>query len=94
MEYVNNKVFTLLAVFLHDYVISQEAYNKMSAYNLAVIFGPCFFRPKEYDLKDLVYSGKFAKILVTIFGNPEGLIDKAEIDLARGTLHQLSGSPV
>ena len=82
-------MFVLLVVFLHDYVISQEPYNKMSAYNLAVIFGPCFFRPKEYDLKDLVYSGKFAKVLVTIFGNPEALIDKAEIDLARGTLHQL-----
>jgi hypothetical protein len=39
----------------------------MSGYNLAVVFGPCFFRPKEYDLKDLIYSGKFAKILVTSF---------------------------
>lgn len=56
-----------MSVFLNEYVIAQKDYNKMSSYNLAVIFGPCFFRPKEYDLKDLIYSGKFAKILVTIF---------------------------
>lgn len=67
MEYVNNKTFVLMLVFLTDYIVSQQEYNKMSAYNLAVIFGPCFFRPKEYDLKDLVYSGKFAKVLVTLF---------------------------
>lgn len=39
----------------------------MNGYNLAVVLGPCFFRPVEYDLKDLIYSGKFAKILVTSF---------------------------
>lgn len=39
----------------------------MTAYNLSVVFSPCFFRPKEYDLKDLMYSGKFAKILITCF---------------------------
>lgn len=67
MEYVNHKVFILITVFLNDYIIAQREYNKMSAYNLAVVLGPCFFRPKEYDLKDLIYSGKFAKILVTSF---------------------------
>ena len=80
----------LLVVFLNDYVISQKEFNKMNAYNLAVIFGPCFFRPKEYDLKDLIYSGKFAKILMTIFEQPEGLIEEAEINLARGTLKNLT----
>ncbi len=67
MEYVNYKVFVLLVIFLNDYIISQKDYNKMNGYNLAVVFGPCFFRPQEYDLKDLIYSGKFAKILVTSF---------------------------
>jgi len=67
MEYVNQKVFYLLVVFLVDYIIAQQEHNKMSGYNLAVVFGPCFFRPKEYDLRDLIYSGKFAKILVTTF---------------------------
>jgi hypothetical protein len=58
----------------------------MNAYNLAVVLGPCFFRPKEYDLKDLIYSGKFAKVLVTSFENYNVLIDLSEINLARGTL--------
>ena len=62
----------------------------MNAYNLAVIFGPCFFRPWEYDLKDLIYSGKFAKILLTIFDKPRELIDEAELGLARGTLQGLT----
>lgn len=77
MEYVNYKVFVLLVVFLTDYIIAQKEYNKMSGYNLAVVFGPCFFRPQEYDLKDLIYSGKFAKILVTAFEKPTELIEAA-----------------
>ena len=67
MEYINHKVFVLLAMFLIDYIIQFKDYNKMTAYNLAVVFGPCFFRPKQYDLKDLVYAGKYAKVLVNIF---------------------------
>lgn len=62
----------------------------MTAYNLSVIFGPCFFRPKEYDLKDLIYSGKFAKILVTLFQRQEELIQNAERKLAKATLEQLN----
>lgn len=58
----------------------------MNGYNLAVVFGPCFFRPKEYDLKDLIYSGKFAKILVNTFDRYTELIEASEIALARGTL--------
>ena len=89
MEYVNHKVFMLLAVFLKDYIISQEEFNKMSAYNLAVVFGPCFFRPQEYDLKDLIYSGKFAKILIHCFDQQDELFDPAERALAGGVLTEL-----
>lgn len=58
----------------------------MTGYNLAVVFGPCFFRPKQYDLKDLIYSGKFAKILVTSFDQYAEVFDGSQIVLARGTL--------
>lgn len=67
MEYVNHKVFVLLMVFLTDFVLKQKEVNKMSGYNLSVVFGPCFFRPQEYDLKDLINSGKFAKVLSNCF---------------------------
>ena len=65
-----------MLTFLTDYIVEQKQYNKMSGYNLSVVFGPCFFRPKEYDLKDLIYSGKFAKILVNCFERQNELIDQ------------------
>ena len=43
--------------------------NKMSAYNLAVVFGPCFFRPKEYRVDDLINSGRFSKIVLLLIEN-------------------------
>ena len=89
MEYVNHKVFMLLAVFLREYIVSQQETNKMSAYNLVVVFGPCFFRPEVYDLKDLIYSGKFAKILINCFEEQEALFDPAERALAAGILSEL-----
>lgn len=46
MEYVNHKVFILLLVFLSDFIVAQKDENKMNGYNLSVVFGPCFFRPK------------------------------------------------
>lgn len=89
MEYVNHKVFILLLVFLTDFIILQKETTKMNAYNLSVVFGPCFFRPKEYDLKDLINSGKFAKVLVNCFEKQEELIDSGERRLAEEILKLL-----
>jgi hypothetical protein len=58
----------------------------MPAYNLSVVFGPCFFRPKEYDLKDLIYSGKFAKVLINFFEGWAAIIPEPERLLASKTL--------
>ena len=89
MEYVNHKVFVLLTVFLTDFIISQKEFNKMNGYNLSVVFGPCFFRPQEYDLKDLIYSGKFAKILTNCFERQKEVIEEAEVKLAQSILGAL-----
>lgn len=70
-------------------MIKQKEVNKMNAYNLSVVFGPCFFRPKEYDLKDLINSGKFAKVLVVCFESQEELIEPAERRLAEEVLKLL-----
>jgi hypothetical protein len=94
MEYVNQKVLVLLIAFLSDFVIRQKDVNKMNAYNLSVVFGPCFFRPEEYDLKDLINSGKFAKVLLTLFEAQEQLIDPAERTLAEEILKLLQGGEV
>jgi hypothetical protein len=66
----------------------------MSAYNLSVVFAPCFFRPKEYDLKDLVYSGKFAKVLIHFFELGEAVIPQAERKLASMMLEELGKGAV
>jgi hypothetical protein len=91
MEYVNQKVFLLLVAFLKRKIIANQAQNKMNAYNLAVVFGPCFFRPKEYDLQDLIYSGKFAKVIITCLSS-EDLFEAAEINLANSIIDMLERS--
>ena len=45
----------------------------MSAYNLAVVFGPCFFRPKNYRLEDLMSSGKYSFIVKLMLENYEDI---------------------
>jgi hypothetical protein len=89
MEYVNHKVFVLLLVFLTDFIVRQQEVNKMSGYNLSVVFGPCFFRPQVYDLKDLINSGKFAKILSNCFEQQAEIIEEGERKLAESILKAL-----
>ena len=57
--------------FLKKGIVKYEQQNKMSAYNLAVVFGPCFFRPKEYRVDDLINSGRFSKIVLLLIDNYE-----------------------
>lgn len=52
--------------------------NKMTAYNLAVVFGPCFFRPKAYSLEDLVSSGKFSSIILLLLNNFAEIVGEEE----------------
>ena len=39
-------VLIYLMAFLKKGIIAHHSINKMSAYNLAVVFGPCLFRPE------------------------------------------------
>ena len=48
----------------------------MNAKNLAVVFGPCFFRPKEYRLEALIHSGRFSFIILLILDNFEEILGK------------------
>ncbi len=67
MDYLSHKLFILLIVFMTDFIVRQQEYNKMNAYNLSVVLGPCLFRPKEYQLKDLLNSGKLVNIILVSF---------------------------
>lgn len=55
--------------FMKQGIIKYQEENKMSSYNLAVVFGPCFFRPKQYSLQDLMSSGKFSFMIKMILDN-------------------------
>ena len=57
----------------------------MSAYNLAVVFGPCFFRPKQYTLQDLMASGKFSFMIKLLLENIEDVIGE-EVFVEMGEL--------
>lgn len=60
MPQLNREVLIYTLAFLKRGILSYVEQNKMPAYNLSVVFGPCFFRPKVYRLDDLMASGKFS----------------------------------
>lgn len=43
----------------------------MSLYNLSVVMAPCIFRPKKYQINDLVNSPRFANLLYEAVRNLE-----------------------
>lgn len=71
MGKVNKIVLFYTISFLRKGIIKYQEVNKMSSYNLAVVFGPCFFRPKQYTLQDLMSSGKFSFMIKLILDNYE-----------------------
>ncbi len=69
MGKVNRIVMLYVVAFLKKGIITYVEDNKMSAYNLAVVFGPCFFRPKQYRLEDLMSSGRFSFMIKLLLEN-------------------------
>lgn len=45
-------MFMFITTFLAR-VANYQEYNKMTAYNIAVVFGPCFLRPEKYTMEDI-----------------------------------------
>lgn len=78
MSPLNHRIFQFLVEFLKYKVAVKEQYNKMGCYNLAVVFAPCLFRPREYKLQDLASSFKFIKVLQAILTNFERLFGDYE----------------
>lgn len=66
MKQVHKKVLFYLIGFLKKGIVRFKEINKMSSYNLAVVFGPCLFRPQTYSVEDLLNSGKFSKIILLL----------------------------
>ena len=74
MPKIHREVLTYMISFLKRGIILHQEHNKMSAYNLAVVFGPCFFRPKIYRLEDLMSSGKFSFLVKLFLENLEDIV--------------------
>ena len=53
--------------FMKEQVIKRQAITKMTEYNCAVVFAPCFSRPKNPDFADLIGTGKVVKFLTILF---------------------------
>lgn len=74
MDELNQRVLVFLIGFLRQGIVSFKDKNKMSAYNLAVVFGPCLFRPMEYKLQDYMNSGKCSKIILLLLDHFERIV--------------------
>lgn len=48
---LNYRTFVFIVGFLST-ISKYEQVNKMTTYNMAVVFAPCFFRPEKYTLDD------------------------------------------
>ena len=64
MDELHRKTFLLMIAFFLKFIVINEQFNKMTPYNISVVFGPCFFRPKEYRIEDLMNSGKCSKVIL------------------------------
>lgn len=82
----------LMITFLLDCVVRHESENKMGSYNLAVIFGPCFFRSRQLELADLLNSGKFSRVIYLLLGGFETVFTSEEIVESRKILQELKKS--
>lgn len=67
-----------MITFMQRGIIANQELNKMNSHNLAVVFGPCFFRPKEYKLESLMYSGKFSVIIKLVLEHEEEIVGEEE----------------
>lgn len=56
--------------FFRGAVIANERRNKMGAYNLSVVMGPCIFRPQKYSVSDLINSSRLAYLLSRLISDP------------------------
>lgn len=63
-------IILLLIKFFRRAIMPNEKRNKMSAYNLSVVMGPCMFRPKKYSVADLVNSPRLANLLFHLIRAP------------------------
>lgn len=57
--------------FLKEQVIKRKSVTKMTEYNCAVVFAPCFSRPRNPDFSDLIGTGKMVKFLTILLSRYE-----------------------
>jgi hypothetical protein len=58
-----------LLQFLIDDVISNSAYNKMTAQNISICFAPCLLRAEKASMADIIYASKCAIVTRILLDN-------------------------
>jgi hypothetical protein len=66
-------ILSRLITFFRKAILPHERLNKMGAYNLSVVMGPCIFRPRKYSISDLINSPRIAILFFNLIQNPEKL---------------------
>ena len=59
----NYVTIVFLLNFFIDEVIPLSSFNKMTAYNVAVVIAPCLTRSSKNAIEDLIFSKKIVLIL-------------------------------
>jgi hypothetical protein len=70
MPEINRDTILYLGRFF-DKIVSKSEFNKMNAYNVAVIISASVFRTKYITSKDLMNQGTLADVFTLIMANVE-----------------------
>lgn len=57
---INHLCLMFVLQFLRNDVISNAAFNKMTAHNIAICFAPCLLRAQKASMADIIYASKCA----------------------------------
>ena len=68
---LNRRVVQYMVSFMKEQVIKRQGVTKMTEYNCAVVFAPCFSRPRDPSFADLIGTGKMVRFLGILFGRYE-----------------------
>ena len=88
---LNRNIILYVINFLRCEVLKFEE-NKMNFYNMSIVLNPCFFRPENPCLQDMLNSGRFASILNILFHKYDEIINEEENRGSKGDKRGSRGS--
>ena len=90
----NQRVFSFILAFLRR-IIKKKDENSMDSFNIAMVFAPCFVRPKVYGPEDIKKTAFVITFLKTAIENYHNIFDErfpdcssSESELNEGALNE------